>query len=254
MPSLRSPRIHQYEDSAAISPQRGAGVAGQHGSAQRGVEVVALGVEPPQPLQLLRTAQVGIRSLGQVKEVGRMGRMQPVLLACLGQPLGAERPYRLEHPVTPAVSVGRLVHRLDQRLVREAGQHVDDIGRGQPAQPAHPLGRRQRGTAREDGEPPREHLLGVVEQVPAPLHHRAQRLVSRLGGAVAAGQQPEPVVQPGGDLRQRQCAQPRRGQLDRQWQAVERPADPQHRAGVAGVDREVRRTAAARSANSRMAG
>jgi hypothetical protein len=64
--------------------------------------------------------------------------------------------------------------------------------------------------------------------------------VPRLRGAVAAGQQPEAVVQPVGDLGERQGAQPRRGQFDRQRQTVERAADPQDGVGVGGVDGEVR--------------
>ncbi len=58
------------------------------------------------------------------------------------------------------------------------------------------------------------------------------------GGAVAAAQQPEPVVQPGRDLRHRQGPQPRRGQLQGQRQPVEGAADPQHRRGGVGVEGE----------------
>ena len=43
-------------------------------------------------------------------------------------------------------------------------------------------------------------LLGRGEQVVAPVHQRPQRLLAAQGGAAAAGQQPEAVVQPDGDL------------------------------------------------------
>ena len=58
--------------------------------------------------------------------------------------------------------------------------------------------------------------------------------------AAAAGQQPEPVGQPAGDLGERQRPQPGGGELDRQRQAVKPPDDvDDQRAGLA-VQRELR--------------
>ena len=82
-----------------------------------------------------------------------------------------------------------------------------------------------------------EHVLGLVEQVPAPVDHRAQRLVARQRRTAAAGEQPEPVVQAAGDLRRGHRAQAGGGQLDRQRHAVEPAADGEHRAEV-GLDGE----------------
>ena len=48
----------------------------------------------------------------------------------------------------------------------------------------------------------------------------------RVRGGPAVGQEPEPVRQARLDLRRGQRAQPRRGQLDRQRQPVQLPADP----------------------------
>jgi hypothetical protein len=46
-----------------------------------------------------------------------------------------------------------------------------------------------------------------------------------MRGRAPVGQEPEPVGQMGLDLRRRQGAQPGRGQLDRQRQAIQLPAD-----------------------------
>ena len=58
-------------------------------------------------------------------------------------------------------------------------------------------------------------------------------------GPAAAGQQAEPVVEPAGELIDGHGAQPGRGQLDRQRQPVQCPADARHRRERAGVDREI---------------
>ena len=117
-------------------------------------------------------------------------------------------------------------------------------------------GRARRGHAgREDRQ-----LLGQAcarrgQQVPAPLDDRAQRAVPGQRGAAAAGQQPEAVGQPRGDVVQRHRAQPGRGQLDGQRQPVEPAHDLDHRAdGRRRRSSKSGRTAAARSANSRTAG
>ena len=78
--------------------------------------------------------------------------------------------------------------------------------------------------AGEDREALPQRAFVVVEQVPAPVDDRPQRLVAGQRGPAAADQHPEPVVQPFGELRDRHRAQPGRGQLDRERHAVQRPA------------------------------
>ena len=51
-------------------------------------------------------------------------------------------------------------------------------------------------------------------------------------GPAPPGQQPEPLIKPGADLRYRQRAQPRRGELDGQRDPVQAHADRRHRRGI----------------------
>jgi hypothetical protein len=113
----------------------------------------------------------------------------------LFEPEGA---HRVEHPV-PAAAVDR----LDQRLVGEAGEYVDHVV-DRAVEGAHLLGRGERGTAGEHGQPPGQGALLFVQQIPGPLDHRTQRAVPGHGGATASGQQPEPVAEPRRDLGHRQ--------------------------------------------------
>ena len=73
---------------------------------------------------------------------------------------------------------------------------------------------------------PLEHPPLVVEQqVVAPLDDRAERLLAGQGGAGAARQQPEPVVEAVGELLHRDQPAPGGGQLDRERETVEPGAD-----------------------------
>jgi len=58
----------------------------------------------------------------------------------------------------------------------------------------------------------------------APLDRPAQCPLSRFGGARPGDQQPETVVEPGGDLLDRERLDPGRGQLDGQRNSVQAPA------------------------------
>ena len=77
-----------------------------------------------------------------------------------------------------------------------------------------------------------ERPLRLGQQVVAPVERRPQRLLARQRRPAAAGQQPEAVVQPRGDLLDRQRPHPRRRQLERQRDAVQPPADRGHRRRV----------------------
>ena len=77
----------------------------------------------------------------------------------------------------------------------------------------------------EHAESAQQRAFGRVEQLVAPVDRRSQRLQPRQRAALAAGQQAEAVGQPGGDVLDRQDAHARRGQLDRERDAVEVLAD-----------------------------
>jgi hypothetical protein len=72
----------------------------------------------------------------------------------------------------------------------------------------------------------------------APVDRFAQRPVPRHGRPAGGDEQLEGVVEPGCDLLGREHAHPRRGQLDRQRNAVEPPADLRDRGGVRVIEQE----------------
>ena len=77
--------------------------------------------------------------------------------------------------------------------------------------------------------------------------------MARQGGAAAAGQQMEAVIQAGGDLLHREQPDPRRSQLDRQRDAIQPAANCATAAALSSVIWKPSRQAAARSWNSRTA-
>ena len=143
-------------------------------------------------------------------------------LAGLSQGRGRELPERVEHPVARVPEHRPLGHH--QRLIHQRGDQRQNVPDRDALIGAHRLGHLQR-PAREDRQPPEQGLLRGREQVITPLQGGAQGALARRSGPVAGRQQPEPVAQPGADLLRRQDPDPGRGQLDRQRQAVERPAD-----------------------------
>ena len=91
-----------------------------------------------------------------------------------------------------------------QRAVDQPGVQVEDVA-GVARSPsasvgADLLGRVQGPPAAEHRQPPEQHPLGVGEHLVAPVDRRPQRPLPRVRGPRPAGEQPEPVVEPGGDL------------------------------------------------------
>ena len=78
------------------------------------------------------------------------------------------------------------------------------------------------------------------EQVVAPGDRVAHRALPRRQVAAAAGQQGQPLLEPGQERRRRQDLHPGRGKLDGQRQAVEAAADGGDGGGVCCSQREVR--------------
>ena len=245
-------RAVQNQASAAPSRGRRVGVAGVDGEPHRGDQVVPLGGELRIPLQLLGAAQVRVGLLGDGQEVQRVRPLDRGHLARRGQPLGPVLPEGLEHPVArlapPAAAAAATC-----RSARRAGR----------ARRRAAPGRRRRPRSAASGlTPPGKTATrsasaasALGEQVPAPGDHRAQRLVPGQRGPAAAGQQPEPVVEPGGDLGR--PAASASGPRPARWPAACRPArgrSPPPARRVVGVDLKPGRTAAARSASSRTAG
>ena len=208
--------------------------------AQRGQDVVAVGLHHRQPGHLVPGQQPRRRLGHQGGVVHGVAAEQFGELAPAGQLLRPVLADRLQHPQPGAARLPRrfsrrLPHRLQQRLVHQGRKQIVDVGRidrwrGRPGRrPARTRAdHRDRGgrrPGREDGEALGQQPFLRREQVPAPLHDRAQRAVPRQGGAAAPGEQPEAVVQPPRDLGQRQRPEPGGGQFDRQRQPVQAPDD-----------------------------
>ena len=127
---------------------------------------------------------------------------------------------------------------MEERLVGQGIEEVVDVDLGELR--AHSPCRRRRRTGREDGEALGERPLVLIQQVPTPFHDGTQRAVARHRGSAPAREQPEAVVDPGGDRGHRQDAQPRRRQFDRQRQAVQPADDLDHGSDGRAVDDEAR--------------
>ena len=83
----------------------------------------------------------------------------------------------------------------------------------------------ERAGSREHRQAAEQPLLGVGQELVAPVDGVAQRLLADGQVAAAAGEQIETALEARPDLRRREDPDPRRRQLDRQRQAVETGAD-----------------------------
>ncbi len=217
-------------------PDRGVRVTGVDGEAQRGQQVVPLGGQPGDPPHLLGPAQVRLRLFGESQEARRVRPPDVLGGAVLGEPLLAVLPERLQHSIA-GLGAG---NRLQQRLVGQGREQVGHLLRRHVRAGADPLGRVRADAAGEDRQPVGQPALGRLQQVPAPRDDGPQRPVPGQRGAAAAGEQPEPVVQPVGDLLDRHRPHPGRGQLDGQRQPVQPAADLHHGTDGYLVDGEPR--------------
>ncbi len=133
----------------------------------------------------------------------------------------AVRRHRLQQPVPRPV---RPLHGYDERPVHEPNQHIENV-RLLTAHTARGL----RSTAiRMYGEPPQHGLLVRSEQLPAPVDHRQQSLLTRCGTSVPGRQQPEAVIESCHESTDSQGTHPGRGELQRQWDPVKPPAEHRH--------------------------
>ena len=88
-------------------------------------------------------------------------------------------------------------------------------------------------------ELPQDPRFGLRKQVVAPVERRAQRLLPRQRRSPAGRQEFEPVVQKCRDLRRTEHHRARRGELDRERNAVQPPADGRNGAEVLFVVLEI---------------
>ena len=227
---------------------RAGGVAGVAEVAQGGERVVVLGAHHPQRRELAGAAQLRVvRGRPARRGSGRRDPRTASSASLLGEPVDAVLAQGLQHPVAARRRAPAAAATVDQ-----GGEQLRDLGRRHRGAGADRGGRGRRHAAGQDRDAFGHRTLVLAEQIPAPGDDRAQRAVPRQRGPAARGEQPEPVGQPGGELGQRQRAQPGRGQLQGQRHAVQAAHHPQHlvRACRSSTSKPGR-TAAARSVNSR---
>ena len=144
---------------------------------------------------------------------------RPRLSRCL-QPLRRVLADRLQHAVTSVVEV-----RVGERLVDEAREQVEHLRLVHFASGADDFGRVERPAAREDRQAPEQHALFGRQQVVTPVDQRAQGALARQRGPASPGEESQAVAESRGDRVERHRAHARGGELDRQGDAVEVPAD-----------------------------
>ena len=170
-----------------------------------------LGLEPRPPERLVGGRLPGRRRAGEpevVRGVCAADRIR--LVGCVEQPRrrtrGSSRASR-----SARRRRGRGSCRRASRARRVSAAHlVDGV---------------ERAAAREDGEAAEERPLVVVEELEAPADRVAQRSMPGRRIARPRGEKLERVLQPGEHRRRGQQLGPRRGELDRERQAVEVVAD-----------------------------
>ena len=171
------------------------------------------------------TAPVG--ALGQFPEVGTMPVGQQVALARRGQALGGVLANEVEHP--EARDTCPALHH-QQRLVHQALDLVEDLAGNDGTPGTHRRGGFQVEAPREDRQPGKQLTLLVGEEFMTPVQRRPDGPVARIR-PVPTTQQPQVVIKPISDFLNGQNANPSRGQLDSERNAVHPANDRLNRAG-----------------------
>ena len=212
-------------------------VPGLRRPVHRGAQIIQIGRKPRHPGLRLSTAETRVRPPGQPDMELQMAITHPIGIVQLGQPLPGIHPDRLQQPVAgPAVALDD----LQQRLLGQCGDQVKHVVAVDAVPAHHRLGSIQFKRPGKHRQPRQRQPLHVVEQVVAPVQGGLQRSLTCRRPPHPAGQQPEPVRQPGRDLARRQHPHPRRRQLDRQRDPIQTPADLGHRRSVVVTDPKVR--------------
>jgi hypothetical protein len=146
----------------------------------------------------------------------------------------------LAHDLQQAVARAPGALERNQRLVHEVREQVHHVVFDRLRVRGDGLDGLQGAAAAEHREPAQQHALRRREQRVAPVERRAQRLLVRQRGLVAFGEEPHAVVQPRGDVVDRERAHARGGELDRERDALEPPADLAYGPGIPGRDAESR--------------
>ena len=166
--------------------------------------------------RLVDHADIALRRLGQLDEVLRMAAPQLVGLPAPFELLERVLTDRLEHR-EPAVCDA-----AEQAAVHEGGEDRKQI---RAVVGTNRLDGVDRAAAREHREPREQDALGLGEERVAPVERRAKRLLPARKIARAACEHVERLFEPLHHPRRRQQLAARGGELDRERQPVEPPAD-----------------------------
>ena len=226
-------------------PQHGGPVTGLVCPAERGPQVVVLGVQPRQPGDRLRPGQCRAGLLGQRQVVGGVPPPDLPGFGPLGQQLGAVFPDGLQHGQPRrgrrgVIASGRGCHRRPEQAAAHERCHQVQDGRVFAAVRTDCFRRFQRAAAHEHTQPPEQRLLRLVQQVIAPGDRVSHGLLPGRQVVRAAGQHRQPAVQPGQQRRRGKQPHPGRGQLNGQREPVQPPADLRHGRCRLGVQRQRR--------------
>jgi hypothetical protein len=159
------------------------------------------------------------------------------LLATLLQPVMRIVTYRLEH-AEPRHVVVRLGH--EEVLVGERRQKVEHLAPVNVLATAHALGGLDSPAACKDGRATQHCLLGIPQQVVAPVDQRAQCAMTWKCGPGPPGQDAEPVVEVPAQFLQRHRAYARCCELDGEGDAAQAAAGRRQRRGVLGRNGKIR--------------
>jgi hypothetical protein len=200
-------------------------------------QVVALRL---QPVQGRRDVRPPIRGGDQLREREVDVGVPPPrgkLFAAGRQLLLRELAHGFQHP--EARLAPPLLRLAQQARVHQRCHPVQHVGRAAAARAANPLRRVQREAANEDGQAAEEGLLLRRQVVVTPGDGVPHRLLPSRQVPPAAGQQRQPLLQPGEEGGGRQDLDPGGGELDGQRQPVEPAADVGDGRGVGLREGEV---------------
>ncbi len=182
----------------------------------RGAQRLVVRVVPGEGRASLGAAQPGILRARERREHLRRPHARRLFPPVAAETVHAVLAHRLEHAIAPvgADEPGAVDKQIERRGIR-----VERVGGG--------VGRPD--AVGEDGCRQQRGALRVAERLPAPVDQCAQGLVTRIGGTRPARQQREAVVETRVDLGEGEGAGLRRGELERERQAVQTTDDPIHR-------------------------
>ncbi len=200
------------------------GVCGVERPQESSAEVVLLLVQALQPGDRFPCCQLGFGTLRQLGKHGSMPVAHVVRLPGLLKSLTRVLSHGLQHPVAHAVGAMLCDH---QGLVHEPRQRIQHLLCWQ-----HGFQRFQSPSAREYRDRAKERALLFVEEVVTPIEQVTHGLMSRGDGPPCSSQQPQRVIEPGGDLPDGEHAHTGSSEFDSQWHTIQPPADLRQIQGV----------------------